>query len=51
MIDNELEKAIDEAGREAVFAIMRAAGWSSVDQPPKWAWWEAVRRAIEGPAR
>ena len=44
-MDNELEMAIDQAGRVLVFAVMRAAGWSGYDTPPKWVWWEAVAHA------
>jgi hypothetical protein len=39
-----LEEAIERAGRDRVFAAMRAAGWTGTDQPPVWAWWEACRQ-------
>jgi len=38
-----LEKAIDSAGRLAVFDMMRAVGWTEKDAPPMWVWWEVVR--------
>jgi hypothetical protein len=44
-MDVQLENAISEAGRERVFAIMRAAGWGPHDNPPKWVWWRAVGMA------
>lgn len=47
MRDEALEQAINAAGRDKVFAMMRAAGWSSLDAPPKHAWWAAVRLAKE----
>lgn len=48
-MDTELEAAIDRAGRDIVFAVMRAHGWSAGDMPPKWAWWEAVRLVTPPP--
>lgn len=42
-LDTDLEQQIDAAGRERVFAIVRAAGWSAVDSVPKFVWYEAVR--------
>lgn len=44
-MDRGLEDAIDAAGRDKVFAIMRAAGWTGYDRPPKWVWREAVAKA------
>ena len=44
-MDKGLEDAIDAAGRDKVFAIMRAAGWTGYDRPPKWVWREAVAKA------
>jgi len=38
MIDERLEREIDEAGRDDVFDYMRAMGWSSYNAPPKWVW-------------
>ena len=49
MIDTELEAAIDEAGRDRVFAIVRASGWTSGDSVPKYVWWDAVRLAAQNP--
>lgn len=47
-MDEELEKAIDEAGREAVFAVVRSAGWTPGESLPKWIWESAVRQVNAG---
>jgi hypothetical protein len=47
-MDEELEKAIDGAGRQTVFSIIRSAGWTPNDSIPKWIWWSAVRQARAG---
>ena len=47
MSDRELEAAIDAAGRDRIFAIMRTAGWHSEDRPPLWVWWLAVYEAAQ----
>lgn len=39
--DPELEKAIDEVGREKVFLTARQLGWGS-ETPPSWVWWNIV---------
>lgn len=44
-MDRKLEDAITAAGRDKVFAIVRAAGWTGYDAPPKWVWREAVAEA------
>jgi hypothetical protein len=41
MTDDALEAAIDRAGRDKVFALIRSYGWQG--PLPKWMWWEAVR--------
>jgi hypothetical protein len=41
MSDEELERQIDEAGRNAVFARASAHGWKNVP-PPKWVWYQIV---------
>ena len=41
-MDKALEAAIDDAGRDKVFALMRASGWTGADAPPKWVWQQAV---------
>lgn len=51
-MDEELEKEIDDAGREAVFARARANGWSVDNPPPKWVWQglcHEVRRSYSSP--
>lgn len=40
--DMELERAIADLGRERVFAVARANGWSAWESPPKWVWWNIV---------
>ncbi len=42
-MDEKLEALIDRAGREEVFALVRAAGWSSGSTPPKHVWQDACR--------
>jgi hypothetical protein len=37
MSDEELERAIDEAGRSAVFSRARALGWTT-GEAPEWVW-------------
>lgn len=49
-MDAELEAAIDEAGREAVFRRAREIGWSAGDPVPMWVWWQIVGE-VSGPAR
>lgn len=41
-MDEELEMAIDETGRERVFAAARTLGWSPRNCPPKWVWWSII---------
>lgn len=41
MIDLELEKAIDEVGRDRVFHCARKLGWGN-HQPPKYVWWSII---------
>jgi hypothetical protein len=38
MTDTELERAIDDAGRAAVFERARRLGWSPDNPPPAWVW-------------
>lgn len=42
----DLEAAIDDAGRDCVFAIMREAGWGPQDAPPEWVWRDAIATAL-----
>ncbi len=39
--DSNLETAIDDVGREEVFARARALGWHQA-APPKYVWWNIV---------
>jgi len=43
-MDEKLEAAINEAGRERVFAFVRASGWLDGSPVPKYVWWGAVAR-------
>lgn len=43
MIDAQLETAIDNVGRDKVFALVKANGWKFGDAIPKFVWYEAVR--------
>lgn len=38
-MNDELEKAIDEVGREKVFQRATEVGWRYGEPPPKWVWW------------
>lgn len=38
MTDEELERAIDLAGRDKVFARARQYGWTAADMPPRYVW-------------
>ena len=51
-MDEVLEKAIDEVGRDRVFARARAHGWVTHAAPPKWVWWGIVTelRNADAPA-
>ena len=42
MVDFELEKAIDEVGRDRVFDCARSAGWGEHSHPPKYVWWSII---------
>jgi len=44
-MDANLEKAISDAGRDRVFAIVRAAGWNPSTDVPKFVWEVAVTMA------
>lgn len=42
MSDNDLERAIDEVGRERVFSRAREMGWGHYAAPPAFVWWGIV---------
>lgn len=42
MTDEALEAAIDAAGRDAVFARARSYGWSALNPPEKYVWWQLI---------
>lgn len=42
MIDKDLERAIDMAGRDRVFAVARENGWQQGSSPPKWVWRQII---------
>jgi hypothetical protein len=41
-MDYELEKAIDDVGREKVFQLAREYGWGNDQAPPSCVWWGIV---------
>jgi hypothetical protein len=45
-MDEELERAIDRAGRDHVFARAQSYGWGSGSTPPAWVWWHIVQELI-----
>jgi hypothetical protein len=42
MVDEELERAIDEVGRDRVFARARRRAWEPGSALPPWVWWGIV---------
>ena len=49
-MDEQLESAIDAAGRNRVFALMKEMGWGP-GGAPKWAWYEAAQIVIKSPPK
>lgn len=49
MKDAILEQAIDDAGRDKVFALAQANGWTLSMPPPKWVWWQIIREVERQP--
>lgn len=47
-MDQELEAAIDRAGRDAVFARARALGWGANSPPPKYVWYGIISEITSG---
>lgn len=47
-MDEALEKAIDEAGRDRVLTRAESYGWRAGDAPPKYVWWGIVQELREG---
>lgn len=48
----ELEKAIDEVGRDHVFLRAQAHGWRPGSAPPEYVWWgivDELRRNVPPP--
>lgn len=41
-MNEALEKAIDEVGRDRVFMRARSHGWGD-NAPPEWVWWAIVQ--------
>jgi hypothetical protein len=42
-VNQALEKAIDEVGRDRVFARAEAHGWPRGGGAPQWIWWGIVQ--------
>jgi len=47
-MDQNLETAIDEVGRDKVFARARTYGYGPNSLVEKWVWWGIVRELKEG---
>ncbi|NQU59245.1 MAG: hypothetical protein HQ513_18605 [Rhodospirillales bacterium] len=47
-MDKELEKAIDDAGKEAVCNVIRSAGFSANESTPEWMWITAIKKVKAG---
>jgi hypothetical protein len=47
-MDNELEAAIDQVGRDHVFLRAQAHGWGAGSTPPAWVWWGIVQELKDG---
>ena len=47
-MDKKLEKAIDDAGREAVCNVIRANGFSANEYTPEWMWITAIKKVKAG---
>jgi len=41
-VDEDLEKAIDDVGRDRVFDRAASLGWTGAP-PPRWVWWRIVQ--------
>lgn len=46
MTDDELEQAIDKAGRSACFDVAWQNGWTAQNPPPKYIWWQIVAQVM-----
>ena len=46
-MNQELEKAIDEVGRDRVFARANSYGWENGAGAPEWVWWGIVNEVRE----
>lgn len=47
-MDEDLEKRIDEVGRDRVFSRARALGWVAGSSPPIWVWRQIVEDVANG---
>jgi hypothetical protein len=45
-MDEELEWAINRAGRDTVFARARRRGWGPDSSAPPWVWWQIAQELI-----
>jgi hypothetical protein len=45
-MEQELEAAIDRAGRDKVFARAQSYGWPPGSSPPPWVWWQIAQELI-----
>lgn len=44
----DLERAIDDVGRDRVFLRAKSYGWSNGDVPPEYVWWGIVQELRAG---
>lgn len=42
-MNEELERAIDEVGRDRAFMRAESHGWMRGSAPPEWVWWGIVQ--------
>jgi len=47
--DESIERLIDRAGRERVFAIAREQGWTAFSAPPAYVWRQIAEGLIADP--
>ena len=45
--DALVDEMLERAGRDEVFALVRANGWSPADAPPHWVWLEACAEVMK----
>ena len=46
-VDEGLEAALDDVGRQQAFDMANASGWSSANPPPKFIWWQIIHELMK----